>query len=366
MRLGLTGGALLALGPFVLNACSPYGNTLEPDANGLRLPKKFSSRVVATTGVIVPGTSYAWHAEPDGGATFATPDGGWIYVSNSERSSGLGGAGMIRFDDSGVIVDARSILSGTERNCAGGPTPWGTWLSCEETSRGAVFECDPFGVAAATRLDSLGWFSHEAAAVDPDAGVVYLTEDRTDGALYRYVPGAYPDLSSGVLEVLTGPDTALGWTPVPNPTPTPAETSTRHQVVGVRRFAGGEGAWWHGDRLYFSTKYDDRVWTYRPATSELTVIYDLATTTEPVLSGVDNVTVTGPGDVFVAEDGGDMQLCFISNYGTAVFAQLDGVTGSEITGPAFDPSGTRLYFSSQRNPGTTYEITGPFRQAPVS
>lgn len=362
MRLGLTGGALLALGPFVLNACSPYGRPIEPDANGLRLPKDFNSRVVATTGVTVPGTSYAWHASPDGGATFATPDGGWIYVSNSERSSALGGAGMIRFDSSGTIVDARSILGGTERNCAGGPTPWGTWLSCEEATRGAVFECDPFGVAPANRLDPMGWFYHEAAAVDPDAGVVYLTEDRIDGGLYRYVPDAYPDLSSGVLEVLTESASVLAWVPVPDPNPTAAETSVRHQVANTRVFAGGEGAWFNGGLLYFSTKFDNRVWVYQPSTNGLRMIYDLAITTEPVLSGVDNVTVTGPNDIFVAEDGGDMQLCMISEYGVEAFVQVTGVAGSEITGPAFDPSGTRLYFSSQRNPGTTYEVTGPFRQ----
>ena len=93
------------------------------------------------------------------------------------------------------------------------------------------------------------------------------------------------------------------------------------------------------------------------------VVYDVATTSEPVLSGVDNVTVTPGGDVFVAEDGGDMQICFLSNYGVNAFVQVTGVSGSEITGPAFDPSGTRLYFSSQRNPGTTYEVTGPFRSA---
>jgi secreted PhoX family phosphatase len=309
----------------------------------------------------VAGSSFVWHAAPDGGATFPTGDGGWIYVSNSELDGGLGGAGMLRFDSGGTLVDARSILTGTSRNCAGGPTPWGTWLSCEEVSRGAVFECDPYGIEPAIRHDALGWFNHEAAAVDPDAGTVYLTEDRSDGALYRFVPAAYPDLSDGVLEVLTEVGGVLNWTPLTNPNPTSSQTSTRHQVTGTRRFDGGEGAWWSAGKLYFTTKGDNRVWTYEPSTNTLTVVYDVATSSEPVLSGVDNVTVTPVGDVFVAEDGGDMQICFLSDYGVNAFVQVTGVSGSEITGPAFDPSGSRLYFSSQRNPGVTYEVTGPFR-----
>jgi secreted PhoX family phosphatase len=87
---------------------------------------------------------------------------------------------------------------------------------------------------------------------------------------------------------------------------------------------------------------------------------------EPVLSGVDNVTVSGPGTVYVAEDGGDMQLVAITADRVFPVLQVVGHEQSEITGPAFDPSGTRLYFSSQRGAsgsvysGVTYEVSGPF------
>ncbi len=125
LRAAVIGGTAFGIGsawPRVFSGAAggpgPYGPLGTADANGFQLPAGFSSRVVATTGQVVPGTSYAWHTAPDGGATFATGDGGWIYVSNSEAA--LGGAGMVRFSPAGAVVEARRILSGTVANCAGG------------------------------------------------------------------------------------------------------------------------------------------------------------------------------------------------------------------------------------------------------
>ncbi len=124
--LGRTLGLGFAVaGGSILTACevltADYGALGSPDANGLRLPAGFTSRLIATTGTTVPGTSYTWHIAPDGGACFPAPDGGWVYVSNCEWAPG--GAGMVRFAADGTIVDGRSILTGTLANCAGGPTP---------------------------------------------------------------------------------------------------------------------------------------------------------------------------------------------------------------------------------------------------
>ena len=147
------------------------------------------------------------------------------------------------------------------------------------------------------------------------------------------------------------------------PDPIGSPTATRNQVAGTKRFNGGEGAAISNGRLVFTTKGDNRVWSYDPVANALTVIYDDDVQVNGLLDGVDNVEVSKQGVIYVAEDGGNMQIVLVRDSGKAIpVVELTGVTGSEITGPAFDPSGTRLYFSSQRNPGATYEVAGPWRR----
>jgi len=379
---------------------SPYGPLADtPDENGLLLPEGFTSRIIGVAGEKVAGTDHPWHAYPDGAATFPVLDsdgkdtGAWIYTGNSEVFSFMaadsGGVSAVRFDADGTIADAYPILKGSNSNCAGGPTPWGTWLSCEESAdeKGRVWECDPTGKKEAVAHPAMGLWAHEAAAVDPKGKRVYLTQDNPAGLLYRFTPTTYPDLSAGLLEAaLVADDGAVTWREVPDPSG--ATKPTRDQVPGAAVFAGGEGIWYHDGFVYFTTKYDHSVHSVDLVENRHRVIWkgdpDRLGIEKAVLSHVDNITVeNASGDLYVAEDGGNMELVMITAEGAvAPFARIPGAAhvASEVTGPCFNPAGDRLYFSSQRGPtpkpmseivpgvaisdklgGITYEVTGPFR-----
>jgi uncharacterized protein len=359
---------------------SPYGPLGPPDANGLMLPPGFSSREIARGLSQVRG--YPWPIFPDGQATFPAGDGGWILVTNSESLAPTGaGTSAVRFRPDGEIAAAYRILGGTNTNCAGGGTPWGTWLSCEEHDAGLVWECDPAGQLPAVARPALGVFNHEAAAVDPARQQLYLTEDKPDGGFYRFTPVSYPDLSEGLLEVaVVAADGSVSWRELPNPTPTPLETPTRGQVPEMTRFNGGEGIWHDGGILYFTTKGDRKVWAFNAGTGMLEVLYDHAAAPDASLDAVDNITVSAAGEIFVCEDGGNMELGLITPARevspflrfTGPAHPTEGEFKSEVCGVVFDPSGTRLYCTSQRaypvtasapGPGAVYEISGPFTQA---
>lgn len=422
-----------------LPGVGPYGGLQAADENGLLLPSGFRSRKLATAYQPVQRadgslTDFLWHRASDGGGVIPQADGGWIYVNNSEIPiiadecvddfnsefcGEQGGCSAIRFDAQGQVIDAYPILQGTNNNCAGGLTPWGTWLSCEENFLGFVYECDPTGNNLPLRLPLMGQFAHEAAAVDPIGKAIYLTEDTADGAFYRFRPtfwpdGGRPNLLLGVLEVavvgeappvripysdtiaeilaqfpLTLPselpfgdeieETAPGpvrWVPVLNPAGLPLEC--RYQVPTAAVFKGGEGCWYDDGMVFFTTKGTNRVWGYDTQAQTVEIIYDANEIgPDAPLTGVDNLTVHPDShDLYVAEDGGNMEIVLITADSREVAPFLRyPIPHSELAGVAFDPSGTRMYFASQGKRhtvdeatgqtifGEIFEVSGPFRGA---
>ncbi|WP_319381404.1 alkaline phosphatase PhoX [Thiomicrorhabdus sp.] len=350
-----------------------------PDENGLYLPEGFSSRIIAESGLLIKGTGFLapFPMFPDGAYSFADPenDGGWIHVINKEVPA-IGGAIAVRFDKDGNISDAYSILNHTNTNCAGGFTPWGSWLSCEEVSSGTSWETHPLGkgtfngVEYPIRQDYLGIFKHEAGVVDASNKTIYLTEDQSDGCFYRFVAddpqpwdgSVKGDLSKGQLQVAvvrangallanTGslstnnlPTMTVEWVNVPDYmagyeswnldflTGSLATTltglgvyladaifdadppnPTRYQVNEATVFNGGEGCWYHEGKVYFTTKGDNRVWEYVVESRKLSILYDEDFYLDPILTGVDNLIVESHHDhIVVAEDGGNLEAVVIT------------------------------------------------------
>lgn len=291
-------------------------------------------------------------------------------------------------------------LSGTSTNCAGGPTPWGSWITCEETTAGPLTGFDEphgfcFEVQAAADgpvtpvpLTAMGRFVHEAVAVDPVTGIVYLTEDRNAAGLYRFIPDTPGNLAAGgQLQMLaianqTGYDTRTGqtrlsvlpvsWVDIADPNPPNAESTAsavnaQGLALGAATFGRLEGAWFGNGRLYVNaTSGGDaglgQVWEYQPASTggSLRLLYESPSI--DVLLQPDNLCVSPRGrGLVICEDGtGVRHLRGLTTDGRIFeFARnaVPGFEDREFAGATFSPDGQTLFVNIQA-PGLTFAIWG--------
>jgi len=419
-----------------------YGPLLKDPEGILNLPKDFSYKIISRGGDKMTDGFYS-PGNPDGMSTFKGSQGKVILIRNHETNPGAeegpygknlellsklkpeqiydygkgskpgtGGTTTLIFNEkSGEVETSYLSLAGTVRNCAGGVTPWNSWITCEEnTSRaGEELEKDHgynFEVPASekirltepTPLKEMGRFNHEAVCVDPRNSIVYQTEDRGDGLIYRFLPNKEGKLhKGGKLQVLAikgqkSYDTRnwkdletpkmpknqkfdVEWLDIDNVEAPEDDLRFRGYENGAARFARGEGMWFGDNEVYFACTNggeiaSGQVFRYIPSEFEGTTRENeqpgtlelfLEPNDQDILKNCDNLTVAPWGDLILCEDHPEPFVVGVTQQGE--FYKLAENTGfrTEFTGGVFSPSGD-TYFVNIQGAGLTVAITGPWKK----
>ncbi|WP_306015609.1 alkaline phosphatase PhoX [Oceanicaulis sp. MMSF_3324] len=343
-------------------------------------------------------------------------DAGKLYDHADGGVTHLGGTTTIHVDlATRRVVRQFLSLGGTERNCAGGPTPWGSWITCEEslTQAGPGYGAHDHGYAfevpsqatelvRAEPLTAMGRFNREACATDPRTSIVYQTEDDRPSLFTRFIPNAPGELRAGgrlqALKVIgqpglnthnwdahaqtvgVGETLAVEWIDVVDAHNPNNDLASRMVDAGAANFTRGEGMWFGDNEVFFcctdgGPEHIGQIWRYRPSPlegqdgetaqpGELTLL--VQTTDERVLEKCDNITVAPWGDLVVVEDGDNEQFIRGVTPDGRVYtigrnaASDDEGEYSEITGPCFSPDGSTLFFNVQNGPGRTFAVKGPW------
>lgn len=437
--VAVTGAGVAALGSMaaVVGSTTPaaahrsrrafkgYGPLVADPEGVLDLPQGFRYEIFSREGDPLTGGGSV-PSRHDGMAAFPGPFATWL-VRNHEVAvddveedgaipvahvagmtydpEGTGGTSTLLVSWRRALLEHRISLAGTENNCAGGPTPWGTWLTCEETDdvlakpHGYVFEVDPRGGGNPNPIVAMGRFEHEAVSFDRQ-GVAYLTEDADSpfGCFYRFIPkrrhGGRGSLHAGGelqamavvglttdLSIVSTPGAKfrVKWLDVPSPNPGADDARVREQVIGMGAtpIPKCEGTWLGEDgSIWFvasrgdgpdaedeedrsAGKHSGQIWKYDPGRKciELVVMFN-----EPY-DQPDNITVSPHGFALACTDGDDDQwLVGINDQGDTFPFALNKLNEEELAGATFSPFGDTLFVNIQGPPGLTLAIWGPWRR----